>query len=199
MTTMRQMGNRAARLATIHGGAGRRVMPPEMFADTLESNIGMYKGFIGNGLFGPTINVDIAADYEAGENERIRVGIGLTVDITLPDTVTDAETGLARAPEDRSFVIITGASPAFYVYDADYADWIELSTLTLDSYAPFSARFETGLASLLAVHMISEYGMEPSAILASMASTAHGAMRLKKPRVVYAQTPLLRGVGRSLL
>lgn len=197
MKTMRQLITRANRLATIHGGAGMRTLPAENAADGLEAALGMYQGFIGNGLFGPTTDVLIEDDYEAGENERIINNSADDVDITLPLTLTDAVTGLERTPEDRSFVIVARADPVFYVYDADVADWIEIGALTIESNAPLSGRFETGLAALLAVHILSEYGMEPSAILAGLASTAHAAMRLKRPRLVSAPNVLLRGVGRS--
>jgi hypothetical protein len=196
MKTMRQLITRAARLATIHGGAGMRVLPAEMVADGLESALGMYSGFIGNGLFGPITDVLIEEAYEAGENERIVNSTTDDLDITLPITIT--ECGVDRSPEDRAFVIISGVDPLFYVYDADVADWVEIGGLTLDSDAPLSGRFATGLSALLAVHMLSEYGIEPSAILADMARTAHGALRLKKPRIVSVQTPLLRGVGRTV-
>lgn len=198
MTTLRQLITRGQRLATIHGGAGMRALPAENAADGLESAIGMYRGFIGNGIFGPITDVLITEAYEAGENERVINNTAEDLAITLPLTITDC--GVERTTEDRSVVIIVDAEdPAFWTFDVDIGDWVELGSLTLDDRAPFSGRFETGLAALLAVHMLSEYGMEPSAILADLARTAHGAMRLKKPRLVTAPNPLLRGVGRSVL
>lgn len=196
MKTMRQLETRAVRLATIHGGPGMRSMPPDIAADAHEAALGMFAGFIGNGLFGPATDVLVDTDYEAGENERIVNDTDGDITITLPLTVVDASTGLDRTPEDRAFVIVAGSAPTLHIYDADQADWIEIGALTLDSTAPLSGRFETGLAALLAVHILSEYGLEPSAILANLASTAHAAMRIKKPRLVYAPTALLRGVGR---
>jgi hypothetical protein len=174
-----------------------RTLPAEMSADLLEAHKGMLRGFIGNGMFGPAADVLIEEDYEAGENERVINNSADDVTITLPLTIT--ECGVDRTPEDRAFVIIAGADPLYYIYDADVADWVEIGGLTLDSNAPLSGRFETGLASLLAVHILSEYGMEPSAILADMARTAHAAMRLKKPRLTPVPNALLRGVGRIVL
>jgi hypothetical protein len=197
MRTLRQLANRTHRLGSLHGGAGMRVLAAEDAADTLEAAKGMYRGFIGNGMFGPTTDVLIEDDYEAGENERIVNSSADDVTITLPLNIT--ECGVDRTPEDRAFVIIAGADPLYYIYDADVADWVEIGGLTLDSNAPLSGRFETGLASLLAVHILSEYGMEPSAILADMARTAHAAMRLKKPRLTPVPNALLRGVGRIVL
>ena len=88
MKTMRQMETRAARLATIHGGAGMRTLPAEMSADLLEAHKAMYSGFIGNGMFGPITDVLADDDYEAGENERVINGTDGDIEITLPLTIT---------------------------------------------------------------------------------------------------------------
>jgi hypothetical protein len=195
MSTVRQVITRALRLAKQLAGAGARTPPPEDAEDALEAARGMYAGFIANGLFGPITDVLEDEAYTAGENERItKSGVFA---VTLPTTIEDDSSGttVTRAPEDRAFVLISGSTPEAHVYDADKADWLSIYDLTLDSYAPFSTRYATHLAALLAVHVMEEYGSAPGPILLDMAQTAKAALRQKKPRRATADPALLRGLA----
>lgn len=190
MRTIRQLVTRAARMLQIGGNEAMRALPAAMGADGLESAQGMYAGFVANGLFGPATEVLADDDYTANENERVINTSGGSIDVTMPATIT--ECGVTRAPQDRSFVIVTGTSPATVVYDADQAAWVQIETLTLDDNAPFTSRFETGLSALLAVHIAAEYGLPVNAVTAALATSAHAAMRIKRPIVQSVDSALLR-------
>lgn len=93
-----------------------------------------------------------SADYTAGENERVYDTSDTPIIITLPDLVTDATTGLQRAP--RNGAIVQGADVGqTWVYVASLGSWSELTNLELAANNPLGPLFEEGLTAMLAVRL----------------------------------------------
>ena len=125
-------------------------------------------------------DIDVAASYVAGENQRIRVASGDTVSIILPNSVPlwsrwdpydygfapgypalppAGSTGPAdgiqyRAPRDGARIEIVGTSQALYFYRADLNQWIPATGLTMDSELPFNNRLLSAFEALLAERLI---------------------------------------------
>lgn len=157
--------------------------PANEAAEALEALQGLYKHLVASGTLGGLRDVLASGNITAGENQRIINTSGGVIVITLPTTVTDYDTygsaGSAvydygfcgqgngtRAVRDRSVVVEASATPVTYIYDADLASWVSIDALTLTSIAPFTQKLETGMAALLAAHIISEYkdGPLPSTV-----------------------------------
>lgn len=126
---------------------------------------------------GPLTDVDVIADYTAGEDERVRVQNGYTVSVSLPNSIetggrgtlydygfaatTDSplgSTGRAdgisyRAPRDGARVEIVGTTHGLYFYRSDTNAWIECSAVTIDQAMPFNENYLTDFAALIAVRM----------------------------------------------
>ncbi len=133
---------------------------------------------------GPMVDVDLSATtYIAGENQRIRVQVGDTATITLPNSVPQAVTcnpndygfsltlsllppqGSAavangttlRQPRDWARVEMVGTAQALYWYRADTNAWVQASALTLDAAMPTNARYDSALTAILADRLIIFY------------------------------------------
>jgi len=196
MFSMRQLAIRALRKA----GVVSEIMPTANAYDAdvaMDTAIAMYARFIGNGLWGPITNVIATEDYTAGENERVVNTSETVINITLPATIEDSSSGttVTRTPEDRAFVLVSGAEPQAYVYDADLADWVSLYDLTLDDNAPLTGRYGSELIAILAGEISDERGLEPGPVLAALIRSGLAALRLKRPRRVTAEGPVLRGIS----
>ncbi len=132
---------------------------------------------------GPLRDVDVTADYTAGENQRVRIQSGYTVNVTLPNAVpvigyvnpadygflASSETSASgttsqadgvryRQPYDGSRVEIVGTSQAAYFYRADINAWKLASGLALDDEAPLNDRLRSALASLTAERLLDVLG-----------------------------------------
>jgi hypothetical protein len=138
----------------------------------LERLQGMYIEWVGSGLFGKFCDYYLTSgDYTAKEFQRIFKADDASV-VTIPDTVTDACTGLTRAPLDGACIVVVdpntsetqtepetdaGFEAGIHLYDA-LKGWSTLNDLEVTDYAPLSGRFEEGIKSLLAVALCDEYG-----------------------------------------
>lgn len=151
--------------------------------ETLQS---FYDELISLGAFGRLTEVIVDSAYTAGENERIYNTSGSPVVITLPETVDDTENGDTRPPRDRSLVVIAGDPTEAHLYSAPLGAWQQLTGLTLQSEAPLSERSFDGLASLLAVMLLEEYGKPVTQVLANRAQAFRSLItsRLDSPRSV---------------
>jgi hypothetical protein len=206
MMTCRQIVTRSLRMLGVLG-EGNAAPNAAQGADGLEVFIALYNGLMGTGCFGPLTDVLITTNYTAGENERVIDATGLLT-VTLPLTVAvtlcdgqpyDPTCETTRPVEDRSIVLQPGATPIASIFDADLNAWTDVNTLTLDSTAPLSGRFGTALCAILAQNMAPEYGLEPPPAILGLADAGHAALKLKKPRRVWVETPLLRTAGRRRL
>jgi len=151
--------------------------------DALASLSSWYQELITNGTCGVVRNVPISSSLDAttGFNQHINVLTDDEVDLKLPSTVQyeywdtyepcrDYGWGLnvplggtsgMNVPPDKSVVRITdqfGPGRATYIYDGTVQRWMRIDALTLDDEAPLSARGPDGLASVLAVRLVDEYG-----------------------------------------
>jgi hypothetical protein len=124
---------------------------------------------------GPLCQVDVSGPWIAGEDQRIRIADGDTVQITLPNAVaifrgrepydygflshgattlaSQGSTGAAdniawRAPRDGARVEIVGTTTGLYVYRDDINTWVAATGLTLDAELPINPRLD--FAALLA-------------------------------------------------
>lgn len=147
--------------------------PPNEAADALEALQGLYKHLVASGTLGGLRDVLASGNVTAGENQRIVNTSGGAITITLPTTVNDYNnyeggscspydygfhgSNGARAVRDRAVVVEAGASPTTWIYDADLASWVNIDALTLAGQAPFTQKLETGMAALLAAHIVAEY------------------------------------------
>lgn len=158
--TVRQIVTRAARKI---GAANEGQPSPAPYdADVLkQALLDWYLTAIDAGTFGALKPVSVSADYTAKENERIANISGGDITITLPVTVTDRWTCKPRAPRDGAVVQVSGDTT--WLYDSALGDWVDLGALTLESAAPLSGRSADGLASVVAVLVMEERGLEAGA------------------------------------
>lgn len=139
---------------------------------------GLYSYLVSSGALGRFRGRLITGDYTAGENERIAYEGNTTANVTLPTTIPvpaiferdridggDFDTGFTgltvpasvdrnnRQPNDLATAEVVGSSGQLYIYDASVGDWILLTGLTLDSTAPLSSRFQSGLTAMLTTRL----------------------------------------------
>jgi len=134
---------------------------------------------------GPLQDVDVTADFVANENQRIRVQLGDTVTITLPNAVpvlasqTDpGSTGAAdnirfRQPTDGARIEAVGTTQGLWFYRADLNAWVGAYGLPLDSAIPLNARYAGSLGAFVAERLMEELSLnEPSPGFAARATRA---------------------------
>jgi hypothetical protein len=202
MYTCRQLITRSLRMLGVIG-EGNPAPTAAQGDDGLNALIALYNGLIGTGTFGPLKDVLITENYTAKENERVidatgllTVTLPLTVDVTLCDGEPyDPTCDTTRPVQDRSIVLQLGGTPKASIFDGDLNAWTDVNALTLDSTAPLSGRFGTGLCAILAQNIAPEYGLEAPPQILGLADAGHAALKLKKPRRVWAEMPVLRTLG----
>ena len=186
-------------------------------ADALASLISQYQEWVSQGTFGRVESINISNDgtnpVTAGLNQHINVTTDDSVTVDLPATVSydywwtwqpcrdygwgknipvgaDATNNV---PRDLSVIVVTRAStnaPATYIYDGSIQRWMRVEGLTMTDEAPLSARGLDGLASVLAVRLIDQFGDS----LAS-AATVQAANRYKMALVTRHGGPDCDGWG----
>lgn len=140
-------------------------------------------------------DVEIAANYTASENERLRYPGAGTVIVTLPTTVTQSRQVLyscdrfevvtggcecaARAPADGARIMIVGAPPVAYHYRGDTGTWTLMTGLTRTSELPLNADLQDGFCAMLAVALVDEFGGEIREATAKMSDETEGRMRAR--------------------
>jgi hypothetical protein len=134
---------------------------------------------------GPLIDVDVAGDYIAGEDQRVRVQAGAEgVVVTLPNSVpiyrrwdpydygfsapapflpAQGSTGAAdgvtwRQPRDGARVEVVGTTQGLWFYRADTNAWLNAVNLALDDELPLNARYAGPLAALLSERLLDVIG-----------------------------------------
>lgn len=122
----------------------------------------IYLELVAGGAFGRFNDVAVDADYTAEEQDRILVTTEDAVSLTLPETVTDADTGIVRPPLDGSAIAVTdvaSTSRRTFIYDSADGAWSFIEELALSDYAPLSVRYRSGLEGRLAVRLSEENGI----------------------------------------
>lgn len=180
MATCREIITAAYRRAGI---LGRAATPSAQDGSRgLEVLQGWYEGLIGSGAFGRQNDAAISADYTAAEQDRIILTAVTAVQVTLPDTVADADSGVTRPIRDGSIITVADlySDDRFaYVYDSAYGAWTPIYALTLDNWAPLSARHRRGIVGNLAVLLADESGLPVSPVLALEARSGLAAMLMR--------------------
>lgn len=182
MATCREVIDRAYLKAKVR--ARGDTASAEETADAMISLQAIYDEMIGLSVFGRLTEVIIEAAYEAGENERIYNTTGGALTVTLPQTVVDSFTGETRPPKDRAIVVVVEDPAEAYLYEAPLGSWVALTALVEATYAPLSVRSLDGLASVLAVRLMEENGVEPGPVLANSSNVFRSmiARRADSPR-----------------
>jgi hypothetical protein len=99
-------------------------------------------------------DVQVAAAYEAGENERVFNTTDAGVTITLPESIDDTTvTSGERPPKNGSIVEIAGATHQAHVYVAHFGAWKQLQGLASTDAQPLGPAYDTEVAALLAVRI----------------------------------------------
>lgn len=181
MKTVRDIGTLALRkLGVLRSGGEMKAADAQECLDSLTS---FYNECIGMGTFGRVWNVPIstAGTITSGANQHINVLTEDAVTVDLPTTLPachwdtwrpcrdygwglnvplGGDTGL-NVPRDKSVVMVTdqfGAGRATYIYDGTVQRWMRVDTLALTDEAPLSARGADGLAAVLAMRLVDQFG-----------------------------------------
>ncbi len=153
---------------------------------------------------GPLADIDVTADFVAGENQRLRVQAGANVKLTLPNSILrcngvrvgvygvgwvrdqgavgsigPADGFLSRAPRDGSRIEVVGDSQALYFYRADLNAWVAANPLTLDGPLPLNARFGEAMSALVAERLSDAVGVSPSPGLLRRVARGNSALMLQ--------------------
>lgn len=145
--------------------------------EALQALQSLYLEWVDRAVFGRLVTVSASGAYEAGEGERV-IANGFT--ITFPTMVSDdCET---RPPHDLALVMVVtaGADPDCRIYDANRAQWVSLSVLTLSDNAPLAGRGADGLAACLSRRIAGEYGLPSSDEVERSANRFITALGLKR-------------------
>ena len=148
---------------------------------------------------GPLLDVDITAStWTPSEDQRIRVQLGDTATITLPNAVpiygtwdpydygfsgeppmpAQGTTGSAdqitwRQPADGARIELVGTTQQLYFYRADINTWMPAYGLTLDTESPLNQRLSGSLAVLIAERLMEVWAVdEPTPGFAARATRA---------------------------
>lgn len=154
---------------------------------------------------GPLTDVDVSADYTAGENQRLRIEQGSTATVSLPNSVNvlyaaapydygfmgggwaragsvaAADGGALRAPRDGARIEIVGVTQAIYFYRADLNEWVSILGLTLDTPFPLNERYRGHMAALIAQRLADSWPAlyEPTPSLQRRIQAAGFALALR--------------------
>ena len=144
-------------------------------ADAMKALLSIYQRLADTALSTETERYE-TANYTAEEGERIYC----TAIVTLPTTIDDGDT---RRPLDLAAVQYqdTTTSSAWRTYISDKGTWTRIDNLTEASTAPFADRNQDGLASLLAVEIAHEYGLEISPATMLQARRFQSQMQPRNP------------------
>ena len=154
---------------------------------------------------GPLRDVDISANWIADQNTRNRIEQGLTIVVTLPNSVPTVDgwdpydygfvpamnewgtqvqgsTGAADnvcwvAPTDGARIEIVGTTSELFFYRADINQWIEVYGIRLDDELPLNARYNGPFGTLLAERLMEDLTItEPTPGFAKRVATARSVL-----------------------
>lgn len=201
MTTLRDVATESLRaLKALAPGDGMTVDEIDSTLDAIQSIILEL-----HEARGPMRDVDVTADYTAGENERVRIQNGYTVTVSLPNAIsmingrpcTDygffdgpsvptGTSGIAdgvvwRQPRDGTRVEIVGTSQALYFYRADQNLWVQADQRGIDDLMPLNSRYKGHLGALVAGRLVDTWPglFEPTPSLATRIGRANAALLLR--------------------
>ena len=154
---------------------------------------------------GPMTEIDVNADFLATENQRVRVEAGVSVAVTLPNSIpcepkarwgdygqanagpagplgiaSAADGSRSRPPRDGSRIEIVASTQVLYFYRSDINAWIVASPVEIDGPSPLAARYESALAALVAERLCDTMNVSPSAVLSRRIARGNGALLLRQ-------------------
>lgn len=145
--------------------------------EKLQSVVLQFPGLLHNAAW---CDVAVASAYTAKVGNRCAVsGAGA---VTLPTTVTDCLTGQSRPPRDMARVQILGDvdNAGIWVFSATKNAWGRIDNITVDTANEefaFGPEDDEGIAAILAVNWVDEYGAEVSARTVALAQIATASLR----------------------
>lgn len=169
-------------------GAGRDARTNDA-QDALDVLRGLYTSWITSGALGRMADVVVSGDVTAGEGQRIVRPIGVSSEVTLPETISsftayppppygsvwpytvlyEGVDPNVRPPADGTAVSVvdqeTGTA-AYWIYDGSLKLWAQIDTLGLTDTAPMSSTDPEGLAAVLAIECADQFGADVSPITA---------------------------------
>lgn len=193
MATMRAICQRTARRLGV--SASGETIPDDEAEDLLEALKAFLLQSVAQASFGGLTRVLVTdATYTAGEDEFIAFDGLTSATITLPTTVTDADTGETRAPHNYAIVTIAGVTPQVFIYDEAYGDWLEIAALTLTDYCPMSTMSADHLSAALMGYVADEYGRQLSPLSLGFAQRGRDFIlaKLRKAKAVSVDLVLQR-------
>lgn len=119
----------------------------------------------------------VSAAYTAKESDRITVTAPGAV--TLPTSISSD--GPQRLPLDCAKVQILGAADnaGLWLYSVSKGAWGKASGLALSDECPFGEEDDEGLAAMLALALVDEYGGQLSAATLAAASQSKASLRAR--------------------
>lgn len=191
MTTCEDVVRRAMRKAAGETGTPEGADADDAMA-ALQSVILGLPGLLHNGRW-RDISVAASGTYTACEGDRITAAAGAT--ITLPAIITTD--GRTRQPLDLAKVQVLGSSVTvdygaedgglvgIWLWSATRGSWARITGLEIQDDLPFGGEDVEGLACMLAVRLVDEFGGEVGPATISTANTAVASFRsrLKRPAV----------------
>lgn len=189
---------------------GREPTSPQA-QDALEALQALYRELVGQGVFGRLYDVLVTtATYSAREQERVVCDLVSGVTVTLPETITQSLIDSApyrcftydvnapdygrgcwssevfpRPPRDGACIVVADVNSSlekYYLYDANRAYWVLLDSLTLDSTAPLSARYQNGLEAVLSERLADPFGVDVPKQATAQANTFRHSISMKLDR-----------------
>lgn len=151
MTTCRDIVARALRMSGIIG-KGRDVKAAEL-DDAMFALQSLYDGMFTGGMFGRLRDKYATSSLTAKSGQRIYITSGT---VTLPPLIDNR-----WQPYDLSAIEVNDLNGKHrYIWDS--TGWVDIANLTPDDDAPLAEHGAEGLAALLAIELVSDYGQEPS-------------------------------------
>lgn len=168
MITCRDIVSRALRMAGIVP-KGRDPKAAEM-TDGMFALQSLYDSMFTGGMFGRLRDRHVEDDYEIEPGQRVFVESGI---VTLP-TPGGYD---CRSIRDLAAIEIN-ESGVRKAYIWDRFKWVRLDSLGETDEAPLAHRGAEGLASCLALHIVGDYGLQPTAMMVSNAGNFRSNIRL---------------------
>lgn len=157
MTTLRAIITEANRDLGILGEA--EAAPAEM----AQRGLRLLRGVIAEALNlagGPWREVDAAANYVAGEDERVRttgkVVVTRPVSIEIGSgrgSLSPADGAVLRPPRPWARLQITGSAQESWIFVGELGEWLRADSLDLTDQSPLGPSADDGLTAALAVRI----------------------------------------------
>lgn len=168
MTTCRDIVSRALRMAGIVP-KGRDPKAVEM-TDGMFALQSLYDSMFTGGMFGRLYDVNASDGFGVEPGQRVYVESG-----TVPLPVM-GEYDRCQIRDLAALEINDESGRKAYIWDR--TAWVRLDSLDETDEAPLAARGAEGLAACLALHIVGDYGVQPTPMMVSNAGNFRNNIRL---------------------